>query len=309
LQKKSCAAWSVSAKSQLREAMKHMIDFGSAVNIKIGNTEAGKELRISPPTICSTIYTPIRISVVTATWNCVSTLPDCLRSVARQSYANIEHLVVDGGSTDGTINVINDNIGNISRFKSERDGGIYDALNKGIQLATGDVIGFLHADDLFATDDVLAKIGEIFGDPSICAVYGDLDYVSNRDTSKVIRRWRSKPFLPGYLSWGWMPPHPTLYVRKNWYSRVGGFDVNYHISADYLFILKLFSQSDFKSVHVPDVLVKMRLGGASNKSLKALLIKTREDWRALRSCNFLVFFAFRAIVWKNTSKVAQFFLK
>ncbi len=248
----------------------------------------------------------ITISVVTATWNCAKTLPDCLESVARQNYANREHVIVDGASTDGTIKVINQYIDQISIFKSECDNGIYDALNKGIRLTTGDVVGFLHADDLYASDDVLTKIAKAFEDPTVCAVYGDLEYVSQQDTSKVIRRWQSKPFNSRDLVWGWMPAHPTLYARRDWYMKIGGFDTSYRIAADYLSILKFFTQPQFKTVYISDVLVRMRLGGASNKSIKAIIKKSREDWRALRSCDFSVPGALRAIVWKSLSKLSQF---
>lgn len=248
----------------------------------------------------------IKISVVTATWNCASTLPDCLSSVARQSYANREHVIVDGASTDGTVDVIHRHIDQIATFKSESDKGIYDALNKGIQLASGDVVGFLHADDVYVSNDVLSKIARAFDDPSVCAVYGDLEYVSQQDTAKVVRRWRSKSFTKRDLGWGWMPAHPTLYVRRDWYTKIGGFDTSYLIAADYLSILKLFTQPGFKTEYIPDVLVTMRLGGASNKSISAILRKSKEDWRALRCCGFSVPSAVRAIAWKNLSKLSQF---
>lgn len=250
--------------------------------------------------------TNLKISVVTATWNCANTLPDCLESVRRQTYTNREHVVVDGASTDGTIDVIKKHIHQIATFKSKRDKGIYDALNKGNLLATGDVVGFLHADDLYASDYVLAKIAKAFEDPTVCAIYGDLEYVRQQDTSKVIRRWQSKPFNKSDLGWGWMPPHPTLYVRREWYSKIGGFDVNYKIAADYLSILKLFTQPAFKTQHIPEVLITMRLGGASNKSIKSIIKKSGEDWRALRSCHFSVPNALRAVAWKNLSKLSQF---
>lgn len=250
--------------------------------------------------------TNIAISVVTATWNCAKTLPDCLASVARQDYANREHVVVDGASTDETVNVINQHIGQIAVFKSERDKGIYDALNKGIQLATGDVVGFLHADDFYASDDVLSKIARAFEDPTVCAVYGDLDYVGQQDTSKVIRRWRSNPFTERDLGRGWMPAHPTLYVRRDFYSKIGGFDISYRIAADYLSILRLFAQPGFKAEYIPEVLVTMRMGGASNKSIKAMVSKSKEDWRALRSSAFSAPRALRAIAWKNLRKLSQF---
>ncbi len=249
----------------------------------------------------------ITISIVTATWNCAKTLPDCLASVARHNYTNREHVIVDGASTYGTIDVINRHIDQIATFKSERDKGIYDALNKGIQLATGDVVGFLHADDLYASDDVLSKIAQVFEDQTVCAVYGDLEYVSQQDTSIVIRRWQSKPFKLSDLGWGWMPAHPTLYVRRDWYSKIDGFDINYRIAADYLSILKLFTPPAFKTKYIPEVLVTMRLGGTSNKSIKAIIKKSKEDWHALRSCHFSVPNALLAITCKNLSKLTQFY--
>jgi len=248
----------------------------------------------------------LKISVITATWNCKNTLPDCLASVARQDYSHREHIVIDGSSTDGTIDVIHQYSDQIEIFKSERDRGIYDALNKGINLATGEVVGFLHADDLYASDEVLSKVAKAFVDPSVCAVYGDLEYVSQQDTQKVVRRWRSNPFKKEDLSWGWMPAHPTLYVRREWYSRIGGFDISYRIAADYLSVLNLFTQPEFRAVYLPNVLVTMRLGGASNKSIRAIANKSKEDWRALRSCGFSLPSAMRAIAWKNLSKLSQF---
>jgi glycosyltransferase len=248
----------------------------------------------------------IIISVITATWNCAKTLPDCLASVAMQNYTNKEHIIIDGASTDGTLEVINKHIDQITVFKSEPDKGIYDALNKGLQLATGNVVGFLHADDVYVSNEVITKVAMAFEDASVCAVYGDLEYVSAQDTSKVIRRWKSNPFNGQDLDWGWMPAHPTLFVRREWYLKVGKFDISYQIAADYLSILKLFTQPEFKTVYIPEVLVTMRLGGASNKSIKAIIKKSKEDWRALRACNFSVPKALRAIIWKNFSKLSQF---
>jgi glycosyltransferase involved in cell wall biosynthesis len=249
----------------------------------------------------------ITISIITATMNCDKTLESCLVSVAQQDYQYREHVIVDGASTDKTIDIINQYIDQIATFKCERDKGIYDALNKGINLASGEVVGFLNSDDLFASPYVLSKIAKAFEDPLVCAVYGDLIYVNQQDTSKAIRHWRGKPFNLSYLDWGWMPAHPTLYVRKDWYSKIGGFDISYKISADYLSTLKLFSRPEFKTAYIPEVLVNMRMGGASNKSFKAIINKSKEDWRALRSCNFSLPATLWAIFWKNLSKFNQFF--
>lgn len=190
---------------------------------------------------------------------------------------------------------------------SEPDRGIYDALNKGIERTSGDVVGFLHADDLYAHRDVLAHVAAAFqADSAICAVYGDLQYVRKDNTAEVVRRWKSSPFTPTRLAWGWMPPHPTLYVRREWYERIGGLDTRYRIAADYLSILQLFSQPDFKAVYLPEVMVTMRLGGASNRSLNAIVRKSCEDWNALRSTRVGAFGGLGALVWKNLSKIGQF---
>ena len=253
-----------------------------------------------------TNYTSPTISVVTATWNCDQTVKECLASVSAQTYPHREHVVVDGSSTDSTMAILTAHALQLAVLKSEPDAGIYDALNKGIALARGDVVGFLHADDLYANPNVLAQIAKAFEDPAVCAVYGDLQYVSKVNTAHVVRQWRSSAFTPNGLAWGWMPAHPTLYVRREWYERIGGFDTRYRIAADYLSILQMFSQSDFKSIYLPEVLVKMRLGGESNKSLKNLMRKTAEDWRALRSTGVGALGGAGALVWKNLSKLGQF---
>ena len=248
----------------------------------------------------------IKISVITATWNCFSTVADCLSSVTGQTYGAREHIVIDGASRDGTIELLQSRREQLSVLVSEPDRGIYDALNKGIARSTGDVVGFLHADDLYAHENVLAEVAKAFSDPTVCAVYGDLQYVKQQDTSHVVRHWKSSPFSSRQLAWGWMPPHPTLYVRREWYERIGGFDTRYRISADFFSILQMFSQPGFKSVYLPEVLVKMRMGGASNRSLKAVMRKSREDWDALRRTHMSTLESLGALVWKNLSKIKQF---
>ena len=249
---------------------------------------------------------PITISIITATWNCKTTVGDCLASVASQTWQHREHIVVDGASTDGTLDLLQAHRHQLAALQSEPDNGIYDALNKGIALTTGDVVGFLHADDLYAHPQVLEDVASAFDDPSVCAVYGGLQYVRQHDISQVVRYWQGSPFSPSSLSWGWMPAHPTLYVRREWYDRIGGFDTSYRIAADYLSILQMFSQPTFKAVYLPEVLVIMRLGGASNRSLKAITRKTAEDWRALRQTRIGALGGVGALVWKNLSKLHQF---
>lgn len=246
------------------------------------------------------------ISVITATWNCAPTVAECLASVAEQTWHKREHIVVDGASTDGTLGILQAREAQLAALLSEPDSGIYDALNKGLALASGDVIGFLHADDFYTHPKVLAHVAKTFMNPSVCAVYGDLHYVRRQDASHVVRHWSSKPFKRGRLAWGWMPPHPTLFVRREWYQRIGGFDTRYRISADYLSILALFSQHGFKAVYLPEVLVTMRLGGASNRSLLAIARKTAEDWRALQQTKVGFLGGTGALFWKNLSKLGQF---
>lgn len=249
----------------------------------------------------------IKISVITASWNCASSIIDCLDSVASQTYKNLEHVVIDGASSDGTIDLLNSRRSALGLLVSEPDGGIYDALNKGIEKSSGDVIGFLHADDLYAHADVLAHVALAFeADPSICAVYGDLKYVRKDDATKAVRHWKSSEPSEKRLAWGWMPPHPTLYVRREYYERIGGFDANYRIAADYLSIIQLFSLRGFKAVYLPEVLVYMRLGGASNQSVKAVLCKIREDWDILRRTKIGAGYGVGALLWKNLSKLGQF---
>jgi glycosyltransferase len=248
----------------------------------------------------------LRISVITATWNCVETVEDCLRSVSQQTWVNREHVVIDGISSDGTVEALARHRENIGVLVSEPDEGIYDALNKGIARASGDVVGFLHADDVFSGPDVLASVAAAFDNPGICAVFGDLQYVRRKDVGRVVRHWRSSPFSRQKLEWGWMPPHPTLYVRREWYGRIGGFDTRYKIAADYFSILELFNQPEFVSTYLPKVLVKMRLGGASNRSLRNVFTKSREDLNALQRSGVGALGGFGALVGKNLSKLGQF---
>ncbi len=245
----------------------------------------------------------VKISVITAIFNNRDTVAQALDSVLAQSHPAVELIVIDGGSTDGTLEVLQGYADRLAVLVSERDHGIYDALNKGIARASGDAVGFLHSDDLFADATVLARIAAAFTDPGVDAVYGDLLYVRKNDPTKVVRTWRAGAFSHSRLAHGWMPPHPTLYVRRAVYHRLGGFDTRYRIAADYDCVLRLLGKGGIRTTYIPEVLVRMRVGGASNRSLKNILQKSREDYRALRASGVG---GLGTLAWKNLSKLPQF---
>jgi len=245
----------------------------------------------------------MKISVVTAVYNARDTIADAIDSVLSQTHPDIELIIIDGGSTDGTIEIVNDYKDSLSVFISEPDGGIYDALNKGIKHATGDVVGFLHADDLFADDCVLVKVARAFSDSSVDAINGDLVYVIKSEPDKIIRYWKAGDFSPHKLKRGWMPPHPTLYVRRSVYERLGAFDTSFHIAADYDCMLRFLGPGKINCHYIPEVLVRMRLGGKSNKSLANIVQKSYEDYKALKRNKIG---GVGALLWKNLSKLPQF---
>jgi len=248
----------------------------------------------------------LHISVITAVLNRATTLAAALRSVHGQEWPDVEHVVIDGGSTDGSLEILRQHRWAISKLVSEPDGGIYDALNKGISAATGDVIGFMHADDEFATPDALVRVAQAFEDPDVDAVYGDLVYVKRHDTSQVVRYWRAGTYQRSQLAHGWMPPHPTFYVRRGVYSRLGGFDTRYRIAADYENMLRILWCGSVKAAYIPQVLVRMRVGGMSNKSFFNVLNKSREDYSALRQNRIG---GLQALLLKNVTKLPQFVTK
>ncbi|MBK5930059.1 glycosyltransferase family 2 protein [Halochromatium salexigens] len=248
----------------------------------------------------------MKISVVTTLHNAVDTIGDCMDSMASQSYADREHLVMDGGSADGTLEILQRRRDQLAVLVSERDGGTYDGLNKGIAHATGDVLGILHGDDVYADGEVLAQVARAFADPAVDAVYGDLVYVAAEDTTRVIRYWRAGEYRPQRLRWGWMPPHPTLFLRRSLYERFGVFDTRYSIAADYDLMLRMLTQLQGRVLYLPEVLVRMRLGGVSNRSLRNLLRKSWEDYQALHSNQVG---GLGALAWKNVSKLPQFFVR
>ncbi|TAG73407.1 MAG: glycosyltransferase [Burkholderiales bacterium] len=247
----------------------------------------------------------MKISVVTAVFNNAATIRDALESTLSQRYPNVELVVVDGGSTDGTQKIIEAYRDRIATYVSEPDRGIYDALNKGVRLATGDVIGFLHSDDLFADTEALSRVTEVMREPNVDACYGDLNYVRKEAPHAIVRAWAAGDFTRGKLRRGWMPPHPTLYVRREVYAGVGEFNTRYRIAADYDWMLRVLQQTE-RVRYVKRVQVLMRVGGASNRSLKNIIRKSTEDYRALRSNGFGAFAAVFALAGKNIGKLPQF---
>ncbi|WP_299099049.1 glycosyltransferase family 2 protein [uncultured Winogradskyella sp.] len=247
----------------------------------------------------------MKISIITATYNSASTIQSCMESVLNQSYDNIEYIIVDGGSSDKTLDVIKEKANGDARilYSSEPDKGIYDALNKGINKSTGDIVGFVHSDDFLAENTILEKIVNVFKIKNVDGVYGNLHYVAIENTDKIIRNWVSENFEPKLLNKGWMPAHPTLFLKRKLYSDNGGFDLSYKIAADYDFILRIFKQPQLRFSYLPETIVKMRVGGASNRSLKNIIQKTKEDYRAVktnRTGNWMTIFI------KNASKLKQF---
>jgi glycosyltransferase len=228
-----------------------------------------------------------------------------LESVQKQTYSDIEHVLVDGASTDGTRAMIEAYAASHTnvRWVSEKDDGIYNAINKGVKMATGDVIGFLHSDDVLYNAETIAHIAEAFETAKADVVYGDLQYCKG---DKVVRRWKSNEFNPRALKYGWMPPHPTMYVRREVYEQVGEYDEWFRISADYDMILRIFT-AGYKTRYVPEVLVCMETGGASNRDTKARLSKTQEDYFVLKKNN--VGAGLLTVACKQMRKIKQFIRK
>ncbi len=244
----------------------------------------------------------MKISIITVTYNSAGTLPATLQCVRSQTCRDVEHILIDGASTDGTLQQIQayaaQRPGTV--YLSERDTGIYNAVNKGIRLATGEIIGVLNSDDVLADSTVLQTIVDTFERTGAQAVYGDLLYCRGEH---VVRYWKSNPFVPSALKYGWMPAHPTFYCRREVYEALGLYDEQLRISADYDFMLRVLC-GGCRVAYIPRVLVRMQVGGVSNRSLRTMWKKSCEDAVALRhndmGCGWLTVFA------KNIRKMAQF---
>ena len=251
----------------------------------------------------------MKISIITVTLNSASFINHCLESVKRQTYDNIEHIIIDGGSNDGTLSLLKSKKKQISTLISESDNGIYDAMNKGLKIAKGEIIGFLNSDDFYATNDVLDSVYKLFkNNPTLDACYSDLEYVNALDTSKIIRYWKSSNFVFGAFSNGWCPPHPTFFVKRSIYKQYGNFDINYKIASDAELMMRFMEVKKIKVKYEPKVWVKFRIGGVSNRSLKNILIQNVEVFKALKNhelqFNYIIFFYKKLIM-----KMKQFLFK
>lgn len=248
----------------------------------------------------------MKISILTAVWNRVATLGQALDSLEEQTHSDWEHVVQDAGSTDGTLTLLAARPDARRHVESRRDGGIYEALNRAFARSSGEIVGVLHSDDFFARPDILAQVSDAFAKTGADAIYGDLDYVTAGNTSRVVRHWKSGAFDSDRLRRGWMPPHPALFLRRDVIERLGGYDTSFRIAADYDAILRYFSDEEVRVSYLPGVMVKMRLGGESNRSLERILRKSREDYMALRRNQIG---GMGALLLKNIQKVPQFFRK
>lgn len=285
----------------------------------------------------------MKISIITVTYNSGATLQRCIDSVFYQSYKNKEHIIIDGGSKDETIDIILKNLDKIDKWISEKDDGIFDAINKGIKLATGDVIGLLHSDDFYPKNNVLDKIAKTFNEKSKFfyssfheknyfydypdCVYSDLVYINKNGDSyngenifklkndiKIIRYWKThkEKFsnnldLKKLIKLGWMPPHPTLFVRKELFEKYGFYRTDLKIASDYEMILRLFYNSNLKIKYIPEVLYYMSIGGSSNKSIKNMIKKSSEDYYSIKL--YKIPFPIFVLIFKNISKLKQFIFK
>jgi len=225
----------------------------------------------------------MKISVVTVAYNAADTISDTLESVAAQNHDSIEHIVIDGASSDETMRVVDGYRNSLAQVVSEPDDGIYHAMNKGIALTTGDVIGTLNADDMYMHDGVMKRVAEAFEDPSVEACYGDLIYVDRDRLDKTIRYWTSRDYRPGLFERGWLPAHPTFFVRREVYEKHGLFDLKYNIQSDFELTMRFLALRKINSMYIPEILIRMRMGGTTNNSVMNFIKGNLESYRACKS--------------------------
>lgn len=247
----------------------------------------------------------IKISIITVSFNNEATIEDTILSVKNQSYPHVEHLIIDGASTDNTMKIVNKYKVHLGKIISEPDDGIYFAMNKGIELATGDIIGFINADDILANHSVLASVATALEDDGNDSCYADLVYVKSNNMNKTIRYWHCSTFTGELFSTGWSPPHPTFYVKKHIYKRYGYFDLNYKMGNDIELMMRFLERFRITTQYIPEVWVKMRLGGVSNQSLRNIIVQNLEIYRGARK-NRVPFFVPEFIFGKIRDRVQQY---
>lgn len=240
--------------------------------------------------------------MITCCYNAEAHIGRCIESVIAQNYPDLEYIIINGGSTDNTLSIIKKYGSYITKLISGPDKGVYDAMNKGIQLATGEVVGTLNADDFFASGNILTTIGNIFSYNDTQILYGDLDYVDFNET--IIRKWRTKPYIKGIYNWGWMPPHPTFYCRRELFDKLGLYNLDYGTAADYELMLRFMHTTDLNTFYVNKVLIKMQRGGMSNKSLINRVKAWRNDLRAMRDNAIKI--PLLTLIMKPLRKIGQF---
>lgn len=245
----------------------------------------------------------LKISVITVSYNAQSTIEQCVQSVISQDYQNIEYVIIDGNSSDGTVSILEKYKKYIHVFVSEPDKGIYDAMNKGIALASGDIIGILNADDFFADSHTLTVVSDAFKNNTTDIVYGDLDYI--KPDGSTFRKWRSGPYKKGMFNLGWMPPHPTFYCRKEVFNRLGNYSLEYGTAADYELMLRFIHFNQLQVYYIARVLVKMSTGGVSNRNINNRVKALIFDMRAMYKNKVL--FPPIALLFKPLRKLGQFF--
>ena len=246
----------------------------------------------------------MKVTIITVTLNSEKYLSDCIASVRQQSHRDIEHIIIDGKSTDGTLKIIRDNSAYITNWISETDRGMYDAINKGMKMATGDIIGILNSDDMLASPDVIRNIAECFKNSKTDAVYGDLVFVDPADTKKITRFWKGISYKRYRFKYGWMPAHPTFYIRRGLIQQYGLYENHYFTSADYEFMARYLFRHKVSATYLEQMVVKMRTGGASNGNLMRRLRANRRDYLAMKK-NHIPFSFFVSIL-KPLGKVHQY---
>jgi glycosyltransferase involved in cell wall biosynthesis len=244
----------------------------------------------------------IKISLITVTYNAADTIERCITSVVAQTYPNLEYIIIDGGSTDNTVVIINKYQPHIHTIISEPDNGIYDAMNKGIQLATGDIIGMLNADDFFADTDVLNCVAKAFATCNADIIYGDIDFVDKQD--KIFRKWRSGNYRHGYFNFGWMPPHPSFYVKRGLFNQYGLYKLHYGTAADYELMLRFIHTHQLRVHYIKKVMVKMLIGGVSTKNLNNRIKAWKNDFKAMKHNGLYV--PYVSIMLKPLRKIIQY---